>query len=130
LVAAPGYWYGDCSVRFCYGPIEIAQQEPEPKSESIIEIASLSEQAQLVLVEQREQDASTSSAPYGKPKDLATVFFRLCEIPTFPLNCLSRYEHLLWRQARQLVFTLDSLRRRVLPRSRLSFPFSFRARGM
>jgi hypothetical protein len=106
---------------------ESHEQEQEPKSEAIIEIASLSEQAQLVLVEQREQSTSTL---YRKRKpDLATIFLRLCELPTFPLDRLSRYEHLLWRQARQLVFTLESLRRRVRPRSRSNFPFSFRTRG-
>jgi hypothetical protein len=109
---------------------ESPEQEPQPKSEAIIEIASLSEQAQLVLVEQREQNASISNAPYPKRQShLATVFLRLCEQPTFPLDRLSRYEHLLWRQARQLVFTLENLRRRDRPRSRSNFPFSFRANG-
>jgi hypothetical protein len=109
---------------------ESPEQEPQPKSEAIIEIASLSEQAQLVLVEQREQNASISNAPYRKRQShLATVFLRLCEQPTFPLDRLSRYEHLLWRQARQLVFTLEHLRRRIRPRSRSNFPFSFRANG-
>src|SRR6516162_4447571 len=39
-------------------------------------------------------------------------FLRLAELPTFPLDRLNRYEHLLWRQARQLVITLQSSRRR------------------
>jgi len=39
-------------------------------------------------------------------------FLRLAALPTFALDRLSRYEHLLWRQARQIVFTLESLRRR------------------
>ena len=46
----------------------------------------------------------------------------------FALDRLSRYEHLLWRQARQIVFTLESLRRRKRQPSRSSFPFSFRRR--
>jgi hypothetical protein len=107
---------------------ESQEEEQGPKSEVFIEIASLSEQAQLVLVEQREQSASISNTLYRKQKsDLATVFLRLSELPTFPLDRLSRYEHLLWRQARQLVFTLETLRRRARPRSRLTFPFSFHA---
>ena len=32
-------------------------------------------------------------------------------MPTFALDRLSRYEHLLWRQARQIVFTLETLTR-------------------
>jgi hypothetical protein len=38
---------------------------------------------------------------------------RLADLPTSALDRLSRYEHMLWRQARQIVFTLESLRRRV-----------------
>jgi hypothetical protein len=41
---------------------------------------------------------------------------------------LSRYEHLLWRQTRQIVLTLESLRRRKRAPNRPSFPFSFRRR--
>jgi len=51
---------------------------------------------------------------------------RLVALPTFALDRLSRYEHLLWRQDRQIVFTLESLRRRKQQPRRSSFPFSFR----
>ncbi len=61
-------------------------------------------------------------------KAIADRFLRLAELPTYPLDRLSRYEHILWRQARQLVFTLESLRRRKRHPSRSSFPFSFRRR--
>jgi len=56
---------------------------------------------------------------------IADRFFRLAELPTFPLDRLSRYEHLLWRQARQLVITLVSMRVRPRRPSRSSSPFSF-----
>jgi hypothetical protein len=59
---------------------------------------------------------------------IADRFLRLAELPTFPLDRLSRYEHLLWRQARQLVITLESLRRRKQQPRRSTFPFSFRRR--
>jgi hypothetical protein len=59
---------------------------------------------------------------------IADRFLRLAELPTFPLDRLSRYEHLLWRQARQLVSTLEFLRRRKQQPRRSSFPFSFRRR--
>jgi hypothetical protein len=59
---------------------------------------------------------------------IADRFLRLAELPTFPLDRLSRYEHLLWRQARQLVITIESLRRRKQQPRRSSFPFSFRRR--
>jgi len=59
---------------------------------------------------------------------IADRFLRLTELPTFPLDRLSRYEHLLWRQARQLVITIESLRRRQRQHTRSVFPFSFRQR--
>jgi hypothetical protein len=60
--------------------------------------------------------------------DIAGGYLRLATLPTFPLDRLSRYEHLLWRQARQIVFTLESLRRRKQQPRRSTFPFSFRRR--
>ena len=56
-------------------------------------------------------------APENEPipnakNDIGDCFLRLAALPTFPLDRLSRYEHLLWRQARQIVFTLESFRRR------------------
>ena len=54
---------------------------------------------------------------------IADRFLRLAELPTFPLDRLSRYEYLLWRQARQLIFALRSRYDKRLPRRRI-FPFS------
>jgi len=59
---------------------------------------------------------------------IAHRFMRLAELPTLPLDRLSRYEHLLWRQARQLVITIESLRGRKQQPRRSAFPFSFRWR--
>src|SRR3974390_1890845 len=56
---------------------------------------------------------------------IADRFLGLAELPTFPLDRLSRYEHLLWRQARHLVITLHALTAR--PRRPSRFPFLFRA---
>jgi hypothetical protein len=57
---------------------------------------------------------------------IADSFLRLAALPTFALDRLSRYEYILWRQARQIVFTLESLRRRPREPRRMSFPFPFR----
>ena len=65
-----------------------------------------------------QQDAPLKTA-------IADRFLRLAELPTFPLDRLSRYEHLLWRQARQLVITLESMRRRNRQPNRSKFSFSF-----
>jgi hypothetical protein len=47
------------------------------------------------------------------PENLAKAFIRLTAHGTFPLDRLSRYEHMLWRQARQLVATLSGPKRRL-----------------
>ncbi len=47
------------------------------------------------------------------PEDLPKAFIRLTAHGTFPLDRLSRYEHMLWRQARQLIVTLNGPKRRL-----------------
>jgi len=101
-------------------------QQQGIKPAAILEIASLSEQSRLVLVEGHEHRALAASSldpATDRKAGIAAAFLRLADLPTFPLDRLSRYEHLLWRQARQLAFTLESLRRRRSPpnRSRISF---------
>jgi len=44
--------------------------------------------------------------------DLTWSFLRLCDLPFFPLDRLSRYEAALWRQACQIIVTLQSFNRR------------------
>jgi hypothetical protein len=44
--------------------------------------------------------------------DLTRSFIRLSNLPTYPLDRLSRYEATLWRQACQILFTLRCLERR------------------
>ncbi len=44
--------------------------------------------------------------------DLAQCFLRLANLPSYPLDRLSRYEGILWRQAGQILFALDALDRR------------------
>jgi hypothetical protein len=43
---------------------------------------------------------------------LTQSFVRLINLPTYPLDRLSRYEGTLWRQAGQILFTLQYLERR------------------
>jgi hypothetical protein len=89
---------------------------------------NLPEQNQLGVRAARQSDAAAENEPSPNlKKDIGDCFLRLAELPTFALDRLSRYEHLLWRQARQIVFTLESLRRRKRAPSRSSFPFSFHA---
>ncbi len=63
----------------------------------------------------RVLDTRTSSpAPNSADPnaDLASCFLGLANRPNHALDRLSRYEAILWRQARQIVFALDALGRR------------------
>jgi hypothetical protein len=44
--------------------------------------------------------------------DIARCFLRLAKIDNRAFECIGRYETMLWRQARQILFTLEVLRRR------------------
>lgn len=95
----------------------------------LVEAADLSDRNQLHLVATRQSATATGNElGFDAKKDIADGFLHLAALPTFALDRLSRYEHLLWRQARQIVFTLESLRRRKRAPSRASFPFSLRGR--
>src|SRR5262245_53740954 len=94
-----------------------------------LEAAHLMEHNRLLRGAVRESNAAGGNEL--KPdlkKDIADCFLRLADLPTSVLDRLSRYEHMLWRQARQIVFTLESLRRRKRQLTRSPFPFSFRPR--
>jgi hypothetical protein len=65
-------------------------------------------------------EPSTSTLAPGPPStvesadpsdDLTRAFLRLSNLPTYPLDRLNRYEATLWRQARQVLFTLQRLDR-------------------
>jgi hypothetical protein len=57
-----------------------------------------------------DADALLSVTP--RYDDLTTSFLRLINLPSCPLDRLSRYEATLWRQACQTLFTLQTLHRR------------------
>jgi hypothetical protein len=69
---------------------------------------------------QQHEDALTRGSDAGSPlaepadqyQDLTRSFIRLANLPTYPLDRLSRYEAMLWRQAYQILFTLQCLDRR------------------
>jgi hypothetical protein len=65
----------------------------------------------------QDQDEPTDSPDTGlsstvEPDELTRAFIRLTNLPTYPLDRLSRYEATLWRQACQIMFTLQCLDRR------------------
>jgi hypothetical protein len=70
---------------------------------------------------QQDDDETSGITDPGPPStveladpsdDLTGSFVRLCNLPTYPLDRLSRYEATLWRQACQVLFTLQCLDRR------------------
>jgi hypothetical protein len=94
-----------------------------------LEAAHLMERNRLLLGAARESNAAEGNELSSDlKKDIADCFLRLADLPTSALDRLSRYEHTLWRQARQIVFTLESLRRRKRAPTLSTFPFSFRRR--
>jgi len=104
---------------------EPSKREPGYLGPTLIAGADLAKGDQSRVAGGRRSDVA-EGIDLDRKKDIGDAFLRLAALPTFPLDRLSRYEHLLWRQARQLVFTLESLRRRKRKPSRSSFPFSFR----
>jgi hypothetical protein len=64
---------------------------------------------------------------FSTKTDIAEGFLHLSALPTFPLDRLSRYEQMLWRQVRQLVLTLEYLRRRGRRSYRSKFADLFRS---
>src|SRR5262245_27602546 len=98
-----------------------------PSHDSLPEVAHLAERRRLFLGPTEESSAAKGNELSCNLKtDIADCFLRLANLPTFPLDRLSRYEHVLWRQARQIVFTLEALRRRRREPRRSASPFSFR----
>ena len=66
---------------------------------------------------QHRDESATSIEPDSvstadQSDDLTRSFIRLSNLPTYPLDRLSRYEATLWRQACQILFTLQCLDRR------------------
>jgi len=59
-----------------------------------------------------EPSPSCGTKSFDPASDFARCFLRLANLPSYPLDRLSRYEAVLWRQAGQILFALDALDRR------------------
>jgi hypothetical protein len=59
-----------------------------------------------------ESSSPIDSGLADEKDDLTRSFVRLSNLPSYPLDRLSRYETTLWRQACQVLFTLRRLNRR------------------
>jgi hypothetical protein len=65
--------------------------------------------SQLFLEPKEESNKVLGGDPIRK-KQISQTFVRLTEMPTCPMSRLNRYEYMLWRQTRQIVMTLKSVR--------------------
>jgi hypothetical protein len=63
------------------------------------------------------EDMQSAKPGVNPAHELARCFLRLANLPNYALDRLSRYEAILWRQARQILFALNVLDRRR-PRNR------------
>jgi hypothetical protein len=98
-----------------------------PSRENLDELANLAERRRLFLGAANESAAAEANELSSNPKtDFADCFLRLVDPPTFALDRLSRYEHVLWRQARQIVLHWS---RCDADDSRAAQPFHFRSRA-
>jgi hypothetical protein len=77
-------------------------------------------QDQEELASNFASDSGSIVEPANQADDLTRSFVRLNNLPTYPLDRLSRYEATLWRQACQILWTLQCLSRRK-PWERLRF---------
>jgi hypothetical protein len=64
------------------------------------------------LANETNQAPASTQNQAAPDVEAARCFLRLCNLPNYALDRLSRYEATLWRQAGQILFALDNLHRR------------------
>ena len=65
----------------------------------------------------------TGESSVDPAAELTRCYLGLANLPNFALDRLSRYEAMLWRQAGQILFTLDALDRRKPQERKFRFPW-------
>jgi hypothetical protein len=60
-----------------------------------------------LFLDPKDQPSDTDAV---RKRHISQTFVRLTEMPTCPMSRLNRYEYMLWRQTRQIVMTLKSVR--------------------
>jgi hypothetical protein len=102
-------------------------QDQEPSQMTPGGADAPSNHSKMFLQASSESDAAERTGPeFNSKRDIAQCFLYLADLPKNVHVRLSRYEQMLWRQARQLVFTLDTLRRHKRQPRCSAFPFSLR----
>ena len=98
---------------------EFRQRHTQPKSQEIIyarfgqaDSADAEPDRASLGITNGTDVRPSSGLEFDPATDLARCFLRLANLPSYPLDRLSRYEAILWRQAGQILFALDALDRR------------------
>ena len=89
----------------------------QPESQEIIytrfgSVDANPDRASLGVTNGTEARPSSGPKPVDPAIDLVRCFLRLANLPSYPLDRLSRYQAILWRQTGQILFALDALDRR------------------
>jgi hypothetical protein len=95
-------------------------RQTQPKSQEIIHarfgqadsVEADTDRASQGTTNGTEARPGSGTKPFDPATNLAFCFLRLANLPSYPLDRLSRYEAILWRQAGQILFALDALDRR------------------
>jgi hypothetical protein len=89
-----------------------AQQARQKIIDSMSRDAVATEEARRENEDEPDTGSQSNVGFADQSDDLTRVFVRLTNLPTYPLDRLSRYEAALWRQACQILFTLRCLEQR------------------
>ena len=106
----------------------MSEDSPKHSRENLGEATDIASKRLFLGALQRSDACERNQLVCSSKTDIANCFLRLAALPTSPLDRISRYEYMLWRQVRQIVCTLESLRRRLRYQRRSTFPFSFHRR--
>ena len=97
------------------------RRQAHQKRQAILDSVHRNALATEEYIQRDDDEPSSSTLDPGPPSivepadpsdDLTHAFVRLSNLPTCPLDRLSRYEATLWHQACQILFTLQCLDRR------------------
>jgi len=81
----------------------------QPNQSEIITRADADLLLSLLFLDPKDRSTKPNTDAFRK-RHISQTFVRLTEMPTCPMSRLNCYEYMLWRQARQIVMTLKSLR--------------------
>jgi hypothetical protein len=94
-------------------------RQTQPSSQDLVyamfrraSVDTNSDRASQSIADEPEASPSVRPKSIDPATDLACCFLRLANLPSYPLDRLSRYESILWRQTGQILFALDVLDRR------------------